>query len=332
VERRAPLDRIDAMLALLAVIWGSAFPGLKVLGEVLDPYKMTWFRYAPFPVAYGCWILLRRRAALRQVTGRDWITMAVLGFVGVIGYHFPLNWGLHDSGDGVSVSAATGAILIATTPLWTLLISVATGKERLRPLALAGSLVAFAGVAVVVFFGRGQAELTLARKALVILIAPLCWALYSVYTRPLVQRHGGLLTTGLTLSLGALTLLPLGLRWGLEPLGDLQARHWAWLVFLAFLSTILGYAMWNNALKHRTASQVAIYVYFNPVVAATVGYLFLGEHLTGWFLAGAALVLGGVILVNRSRLAPAATAPVPAGTPASPPSATSSGHAALEKP
>jgi O-acetylserine/cysteine efflux transporter len=113
------------------------------------------------------------------------------------------------------------------------------------------------------------------------------------------------------LSLGALTLLPLGLRWGIEPLGALEARHWAWLLFLAFLSTILGYAMWNNALKHRTASQVAIYVYFNPVVAATVGYLFLGEHLTGWFVAGAALVLGGVILVNRARMAAVVPAAVP---------------------
>lgn len=311
MQRRHGLDRIDAMLALLAVIWGSAFPGLKVLGEVLDPYQMTWFRYAPFPVAYGAWILLRRREALARVTGREWVTMAVLGFVGVIGYHFPLNWGLHDSGDGASLSGATGAILIATTPLWTLLISVATGKERLKPLALAGSLVAFAGVAVVVLVGRGEAEFTLARKALVVLVAPFCWAVYSVFTRPLVQRHGGLLTTGLTLSLGALTLLPLGLHWGLAPLGSLEARHWAWLLFLAFLSTILGYAMWNNALRHRTASQVAVYVYFNPVVAAIVGSL-LGERLTVWFVAGAALVIGGVVIVNRSRFTATPMAPVPA--------------------
>jgi drug/metabolite transporter (DMT)-like permease len=303
VEGRRPrLDRIDAMLALLAVIWGSAFPGLKVLGEVLDPYQMTWFRYAPFPVAYGVWIALRRRAEVRRIPGNDWLAMGLLGCIGVIGYHFPLNWGLHDSGDGVSVTAATGAILIATTPLWTLLISVATGKERLRPLALAGSLVAFAGVAVVVFLGRGEADFTVARKALVILIAPLCWALYSVYTRPFVHRHGGLLTTGITLSIGALTLLPLGIWWGTEPLAAMQARHWAWLAFLAFISTILGYAMWNHALRHRTASQVAVYVYFNPVVATIVGVVFLGEHVTAWFLAGASLVLGGVILVNQSRL------------------------------
>lgn len=302
VPRGLHLDRTDALLAVLVVIWGSAFPGIKVLGEVLDPYQMTWFRYAPFPILYGAWILVRRRATFAQVTGADWIRMTVVGAVGVLGYHFPLNWGLADSGDGVSVTAATGAILIATTPLWTLLLATVTGKEKPTWLAIVGSLVAFAGVGVVVFLGRGQAELSVARKALVILLAPISWAIYSVYTKPLIQRYGGLFATGLTLSLGTFTLLPLGFGYGTEPLADFAPRHWAWLGFLALLSTALGYAMWNHALKLRSASQVAAYVYFNPVVAAVVGFAFLHERLTGWFVAGSVLVLAGVLLVNQARL------------------------------
>ncbi len=304
------------MLAFLVLIWGSAFAGLKALGEVLDPYEMTWFRYAPFPVVYGLWLLLRRRAVLARIPGKDWVALGVLGIIGVLGYHFPLNWGLHDTGTGVSVTAATGAILIATTPLWTLLLGVATGKERLVPLALAGSLVAFAGVALVVFFGRGHVELTFARKAMVILIAPVAWAVYSIYSRPLIHRHGGLVTTGISLSIGALTLVPLGVRWGIEPLRALQPVHWAWLTFLALLSTILGYAIWNEALKHRTASQVAVYVYFNPVVAAAVGFLFLGERLTGWFVAGSLLVMAGVVLVNHARVQAQRAAARPGSRPA----------------
>lgn len=297
MERRLHLDRTDAMLALLVVIWGSAFPGLKVLGEVLDPFEMTWYRYLPFPILYGAWMLARRRGTFGQVTGNDWLALGVLGIVGVIGYHFALNWALH--GDG-GISAATGAILVATTPLFTLLLSAATGKERPTPLAWLGSLVAFAGVAIVVFLGKGQVELTVAKKAAVGLLAPISWATYSVYTRPLIHKYGGLFTTGASLSIGVLALLPLGLHYGAEPLRALQPVHWAWLAFLALLSTALGYAIWNNALKTRTASQVSVYIYFNPVVAAFVGYL-LGERLTGWFLAGAALVMAGVVLVNEAR-------------------------------
>jgi drug/metabolite transporter (DMT)-like permease len=299
VAPRLHLDRTDAMLAVLVVIWGTAFPGIKVLGEVLDPYQMSWYRYALFPIAYGAWMLLRRREVFAQVEGRDWLAMGILGIIGVIGYHFALNWGMH--GDG-GVTAATGAILVATTPLFTLLISVAMGKERPTWLAWLGSAVAFGGVAIVVFLGKGHVELSLAFKALVVLIAPLSWATYSVYTRPFVHKYGGLFTTGATLSVGVFALLPLGLWYGVEPLRAMQPIHWFWLAWLAILSTILGYAMWNNALKHRTASQVSVYVYFNPVVAALVGVLFLHERLTGWFLAGAALVMAGVVLVNQARV------------------------------
>ncbi|MEA3203445.1 MAG: hypothetical protein QOI63_1120, partial [Thermoplasmata archaeon] len=256
-------DRTDAMLTLLVVIWGTAFPGVKALLQVLDPYQLTWYRYAPFPLLYGAFLLARRSAVFRQVAGRDWALMAVLGTVGVIGYHFPLNWGLHDGADGIQVTAATGAILVATTPLWTLIISVLTGRERWHGATAAGSLVAFLGVAVVVFLGKGHVEFTAAGKTLVILLAPLSWAVYSIYTKPLIQRYGGLFVTGVTLSLGTFTLLPLAFQYGAAPLRALGPVDWAWLAFLAILSTVLGYAMWNQALKVRSASAVSAYVYFN---------------------------------------------------------------------
>jgi drug/metabolite transporter (DMT)-like permease len=310
-------DGIDAMLVLLVLIWGTAFPGVKALLGVLDPYQLTWYRYAPFPVVYGIYLLARRRPVFHQVSGKDWVAMAVLGAIGVLGYHFPLNWGLHDASDGVEVTAATGAILVATTPLWTMLISIATGRERWHAATALGSLVAFVGVAVVVFMGTGHVEFTAAAKSLVILIAPLSWALYSVYTKPLVNRYGGLFVTGATLSLGTFTLLPLGFTYGVAPLAGLTAGDWGWLAFLALLSTALGYALWNHALKFRSASAVSAYIYFNPVVATLVGVLFLHERVTLFFLLGSALVLAGVVLVNRARLAAAqATAAGASAAPA----------------
>jgi drug/metabolite transporter (DMT)-like permease len=310
---RLRLDRTDAMLSLLVIIWGTAFPGVKALLQVLDPYQLTWYRYAPFPLLYGAFLLTRRSEAFAKVTGRDWIAMLLLGTVGVIGYHFPLNWGLHDTSDGVAVTAATGAILVATTPLWTLFISIVTGKERWHGATAVGSLVAFLGVAVVVFLGKGRVEFTAAGKTLIILLAPLSWAVYSIYSKPLIQKYGGLFVTGTTLSLGTFTLLPLAFSYGVAPLRALSLGDWVWLAFLALLSTALGYAMWNQALKLRSASSVSAYVYFNPVVATLVGVLFLHETVTPFFLFGSALVLGGVILVNRARQAAAAVAtdPVP---------------------
>ncbi|MHB8633144.1 MAG: DMT family transporter [Thermoplasmatota archaeon] len=300
-------DRTDGMMLVLVTIWGTAFVAIKVVGPELDPFQLTWYRYVPFLVLYGTWLAVAQRATFRTVTGGDWVRFAGLGALAVAGYHFPLNWGLHD-GAGANVSGATGAILVATVPLFTLFFAVARGQERLDRLGLVGSLAAFVGVIVVCLMGQGSASLTLAGKSAIILIAPASWAVYTVLTKPLIGRYGGLFVTGVTLGLGTLELLPLGVHYGLRPLANLDGRGWFWLAFLALLSTAAGYAMWSLALKRRAASHVASFIYLQPVVAAAVGWAYLGEALTPWFVAGSLLVLVGVIVVNQARRRQARTA------------------------
>jgi drug/metabolite transporter (DMT)-like permease len=298
-------DRIDAMMVLLVVIWGTAFPVIPYLQQFLDPFQLTWYRYLPFPFLFAAF-LWRRRSRFAEVTGAEWVQMVLLGFVGVAGYHFSLNWAMAGGG---AITGPTGAILVATTPLWTLGISLALGRERFHWLAAVGSLLAFLGVVLVVLRGQGEAEIRLAAKAAVGMIAPLSWAVYSVFTKPLIARHGGLFVTGVTLSLGAATLLPLGIHYGTAPLESLDAAAWGWLAFLAVVSTALGYAMWNHAIKHRAASNVATYIYLNPVVATIAGAWLLpalvdfpAQQVTAWFLLGGAMVLGGLALVHRARV------------------------------
>lgn len=306
----AKADAVDALMLALVLTWGVAFAAIKELGQVLDPFQMTWFRYLPFLVLFGLWLPVARRSRFRQVRGADWPRFAVAGALGVIGYHFPLNWGLAVSEGGVAVSAGTGAILVATTPLWTLLFAVVAGQERFDARRAAGSLVAFAGVAIIVFLAPvGGARLTVAAKALVVLLAPLCWGAYSLVAKPLIGRYGGLFVTGLTFCLGTLMLLPLGIRYGAAPLVGFTPALWAWLLFLSLLSTVGGYAVWNHALKHRQATEVTVYIYLVPVVATLAGWLVVGEAVTLWFLLGAALVLVGVVRVNVAR-APPASPPV----------------------
>ena len=317
---RLRLDHVDAMMLGLVVVWGTAFPVITVLERTLDPFQLTWYRYLPFPILYGAWLLARKRDQFRKVAGNDWLTMAGLGFAGVIGYHFSLNWAMSESG-GPAITGATGAILVATTPLWTLLLSLALRRERLSPLAAAGSVLAFVGVVVIVAKGQGDAELRLAAKAAVAMLAPLSWALYSVFTKPLITRHGGAFVTGVTLTIGTAALVPLGISYGVEPLRGLDAEGWAWLLFLAILSTAVGYAVWNYAIRQRTASSVTTYIYLNPVVATVMGAWvlpalspsFTAIPVTPWFIAGGALVIAGLGVVHWARVRGAAP-PLPPET------------------
>ena len=316
VVERGP-DAVDAWMAALVLVWGTAFVSIKVLGHVLDPFQLTWYRYVPFLLGFGGWLLLRRRDRFREVRGGDWVRIAVAGAFAVLGYHFPLNWALSDLTPGPSVTGATGAILVATTPLWTLLMAVAVGQERFGGAKAVGSVIAFAGVGVVVFLGSGRAEFSTANKTLVALLAPILWGAYSILAKPLVARYGPLFVSGLTMSLGTLMLLPLGLRYGVEPLMALDAAGWWWMLYLSVAATLGGYTIWNLSLKHRSASEITAYIYGVPVVATLAGALLLSEPVTPYFVLGAALVLGGLLLINRARAAPA-TAPGPGAAAAKP--------------
>ncbi len=298
----ARVRRVDAMLWALVIMWGVAFAALKQLGQTLDPYQMTWFRYVPFLAFYGVWLVLRRRERFAQVEGKDWPRFAIAGTFGVIGYHFPLNWGIDGPG---GITAGTAAILVATTPLWTLFFTAMVGQESFDLRKLAGSIVAFAGVGVIIVLGPvGGADLTFARKALVVMLAPILWAMYSIVARPLIAKYGGLFVTGVTFCVGTLQLVPLGIRYGVEPLQALSTSQWWWLAFLSIGATVLGYTVWNAALKVRTATEVTVYIYLVPVFATLAGWFILGEPVTFWFLLGAALVLGGLWWLHRMRPQP----------------------------
>lgn len=308
MERRP--DAVDAWMATLVLVWGTAFVSIKVLGHTLDPFQLTWYRYVPFLLVFGTWLLLRRRDRFREVRGGDWVRMAVAGALAVIGYHFPLNWALSDVTPGDSVTGATGAILVATTPLWTLLMAVAVGQERFGGRKALGSVVAFAGVAVVVFMGSGEAEFSTAGKTLVALLAPILWGGYSILAKPLVARYGPLFVSGLTMSLGTLMLLPLGLRYGTAPLAALDAVGWFWLLYVGLAATLGGYTVWNLSLRHRSASDLTSYIYAIPVVATLAGALLISETVTPYFVLGAGMVLAGLLVINRARAAaPAPEAP-----------------------
>ncbi len=300
------LDGVDAAMTVLVLMWGTAFVSIKVLGRSLDPFEMTWFRYVPFLAFYGVWLVIRRRDRFRLITGNDWVRFAVAGSMAVIGYHVPLNWAMSSLTPGTPIGPPTAAILVATTPLWTLLFAVVTRQERLTRGKWVGSVAAFAGVILVVLVGTSrEARIDVEAKALIALVAPLLWAGYSIVAKPLITRYGGLFVTGVTMNIGTLSFLPFGVSRGIEPLRGLDGLDWFWLAYLALAGTLAGYTIWNQALKRRTASEVTVYIFAVPVVATLASVVLVGERITIWFVLGAALVLGGLAVIHRARVAPA---------------------------
>lgn len=307
VERR--FDGVDAWMGVLVLTWGTAFVSIKVLGRHLDPFEITWVRYLPFLIAYGVWMVWRRRDRFRQVTGTDWVRIAIAGGLGVLGYHIPLNYAMSSLTPGEPIGAATASIIVATTPLWTLLVAVGVRQERFSGKKAVGAVVAFSGVSVVILYGTQEAaEVDVVEKALVAILAPILWGLYSIVAKPLITRYGGLFVTGITMCVGSMALLPFGIQRGLAPFRGLGGIEWFWLVYLSLLATVGGYTIWNQALKRRSASEVTGYIFAIPVVATAAGVVLADERITPWFVVGGALAIGGLMLIQRARLPPPAPA------------------------
>jgi hypothetical protein len=153
--------------------------------------------------APGFAFVLWRAGGLPGLTRRDEVRAAAAGVLVVVGYHLFLNVGTEHTTSGAA------ALVVALAPGMTLAISVAVGLERMRPRHAVGLVVAFAGVAVVVLLGTGE-ELSLgsAQGPLIVLGAPLSFALYNVLLKPLLGRHDLIALTAATSLVGTIGLVP----------------------------------------------------------------------------------------------------------------------------
>lgn len=284
-----------ALLLTVVLQWGLAFVAIKVLLEQASPLALTMYRFAitgaAFAVLMAVW-----PAARARIERRDLGRIAAMALAGVGGYHLALNYGQQ------FVSAGVAALIVASMPVMVAVLSNRLLGERIAPARRVGIGAALVGVAVLTLLGtRGvRLEVASVSGAAVVVLSPLCWAVYTVLAKPLVARYGGLPVAAITMTSGTLLITPFALPAAIADLRRLNASDWAWIAFLAVGCTVYAYAVWNLALTRLEASATAAWVYLVPLFSLTWGWILLDERLTLWVLLGGALVLGGVILSERA--------------------------------
>jgi drug/metabolite transporter (DMT)-like permease len=297
----------ELSLALVVVVWAGAFAAIKALLDHGMPAEdVAVLRY--LVAAPGFAVVLWLARGLPGLGRGDLVRILAAGVLVVAGYHLSLNLGQRYT------TAGTAALVVALAPSMTLGLSVAIGLERLTARRTAGLAVAFAGVAVVILLGAGEV-LTLdnARGPLIVLGAPLAFALYNVLLRPLLGRYGVLPLTAASSLFGTLALLPLARPSTVERFATLSAGDLALVLYLGVVCTLLGYIGWNVGLRGLGPTRAVSYAYGIPPLAVVVGALTLDEPVTAWLVAGGVLVVAGVALAQRAaprgRTAPIASDP-----------------------
>jgi drug/metabolite transporter (DMT)-like permease len=207
---------------------------------------------------------------------------------------------------GVERSTATNAaLLIIVEPVALMLLGPVLFGARLRRREKVGAALALAGSVIVVLNGIPGVSVAVAphwRGDLLLIASGLAYAAYSIFGRPLLDRHSPSVVTARSIVWGALVMAPFAAgEWmaGARPV--LSATSVAGTLYLAIVITAFGYLVWNYALARVGAARTGIFVNVQPVVGAILGVVFLGDALTPFTVGGGALIVAGLWMTVSAR-------------------------------
>lgn len=294
-EGPLPLPRTgwtEASLALMVFIWGLNFAVAKRALAAFDPLAFNALRYL---LASGfVLVVLWRQGRLAAPTREDLPRIFLLGLLGNTLYQLAFILGLDRT------RAGNASLMLALIPVFVLVLGL-RGGTRHGTRAWLGATISMLGVALV----SGSSLRLEGTDALIgdltLICAAAFWALYTQGSQPLIARYGAIQTTAWTLWAGALGIFLIGIPALLrQPWREVDSVAWGGMLFSAFFSIGLAYLLWYRGVERLGSARTAIYSNLTPVVALLAGAFWLGERLTPLSVAGAAMVLGGVMLV-RSR-------------------------------
>ena len=283
--------------ALLAVVlWGVSFVATKAVVREVPPIAIVFARSVLGTALLAA--ILRARGEPTLPPRASLGPLALMGFVGVA-FH-----GVLQAHALTLTSAVNTGWLIALVPVWSALLAGALGRERFGAGKLAGLAVGFAGTLLVVTRGRldaGVVALPATRGDLLVLASTVNWAVYSLLGHGTIRRLGPTRATAGALLLGALMLLPFfAASGGPAVFARLSGAGVAALLFLGVACSGLGYLYWYRALERVEPSRVAALLYLEPLVTLGAATVLLAEPVGLVTVAGGALVVGGVALVQRA--------------------------------
>jgi drug/metabolite transporter (DMT)-like permease len=293
------LTRLDAWLLLMTFFWGSNFSVIKAALRELPGPAFNGLRMVLASLVFLAVIAWREPLvrSVRAVPRRDWPAIVGLSLVGHGLYQYLFMGGV------ARTSAGNSALIFGCTPITVSLLSAWLGHERPGWIRWAGTALSLTGIYFVVSHGARQGASSLTGDAM-IFAAMLCWAGYTVGTKPLLDRYSPIFITGLTMTIGTVVYAPFALLWlrGVD-LTAVSAPAWAGIVYSALFSLVAAYVIWYTAVQKLGGGHTSMYSNIVPMVAMGVAAVVLGEPLTATKLAGAAAILTGVAFTRLDRQA-----------------------------
>ena len=286
-----PNLRPHVLVVTLSIIWGLAFVAIRQADVELDSNNLTLLRWfivaAVFLGLYPFIVKPKAKFALSDLP-----RLFVVSLTSVAVYHLSLN------ASEKIVNASLAGLLISLAPLSTVILSSVILKEKLTKRLVSAVAIAIAGAVVI-----SGPDLSLSGSVigpLLVVVAALAGAVFTVSSKPLVAKYGPFAVAAWAAFLGTAMLLPLLTPGLIAQAATLSSVGWASVIYLSILSTVVANLIFYTLVSRQAVSTLGVQLYLVPLVSAAGGVLILGESLGPATVAGGALLLVAVGVATYS--------------------------------
>lgn len=295
--------RVIAAFIAVYIIWGSTYLGIQIAIETMPPFLMAGVRFLISGAILYAITAVQGEARPSRI---HWKSAAIIGALLLLGGNGGVSWAEQ------RVPSSLAALLVAMSPLWMVLINwLRPGGTRPSAGVFAGVLVGMVGIYLLVGptdlsnMGAESGGMTVDPIGLVaILIATMCWAAGSVYSKSAPMPQSALQMTAMEMLAGGGLLLLVATvtgDWSRFDISAVSDRSLLALVYLVIFGAIVAYTCYVWLLKVQPTARVATYAYVNPVVAVFLGWAFANEPITPRTLVAAAVIVGAVVLITSQK-------------------------------
>ena len=282
----------DILLLCVAAIWGINFVAMKFLLAHISPVNLVLFRF--FFGSILLFLLLFFSGDVK-IPFRDFFFLCLLGIIGITIYQFFFTYALKYT------SVTNVSIIINSAPLYGGILSSLFGFEKFNKKRILCIITGFFGVFIIITKGTFSLESGDATGNILAVVSSFLWALYTILSKPLLDRHSPLKVTTYSMVTGSVLLIPfVPFYLDLSELMRLSIVGWAILSFTVVFSIVIAFFLWYRGVKKIGPSRTIIYQYSIPVFAAFFAYLLIHEQLYFSQLIGAVIVFISLWLARRN--------------------------------
>lgn len=289
--------KITILLVILSTFfWGTNFNAGSIVVSSVSPLTAASERFIIATLAIFVFMIIKDKGNINAFK-LNWKPLILLGLCGITGFNLAFFIGLQ------TTSALNGALIMATSPVTTILISSITEKHRVSLPQTVGMLISLIGVILVISHGdiNNIFKLHFTRGDLIILLGNLAWATYTVGCRRFISDSTPLQTTAFTMLFGTIGIVVFSFYQSdlIKEIEEISTYNQFILIYMGLVGSVLAYLFWNVGIKELGAANTSLFFNFVPVFTLLLAFI-TGTIPNLLQLAGALLVISGVIYATGS--------------------------------